>query len=85
MYPTGYSSRANVEEAEGFGLEQSGAGEPRCCYEASSCGSVLYRSLQEMGVRCELIAPGSLPRRTGDRIKTDRRDVRWLNSMLQRF
>ena len=50
-------------------------GEPRCCYEASSCGYVLYRSLQELGVDCEVIAPGSMPRRTSDRIKTDRRDA----------
>ena len=53
-------------------------GEPRCCYEASSCGYVLHRSLQKMGVDCEVIAPGSMPRRTGDRIKTDRRDAKKL-------
>lgn len=53
-------------------------GEPRCCYEASSCGYVLYRSLHEMGVDCEVIAPGSLPRRTSDQIKTDRRDAKML-------
>ena len=27
MYPTGYNSRTNVEQAEGFGLERGGNGE----------------------------------------------------------
>lgn len=53
-------------------------GEFSCCYEASSCGYVLYRSLQELDVDCSVIAPGSMPRRSGDRIKTDRRDARKL-------
>ena len=53
-------------------------GEPRCCYEASSCGYVLYLSLRELGVHCEVIAPGAMPRRTGDRIKTDQWDAKLL-------
>ena len=40
-------------------------GEPRCCYEASSCGFVLYRQLRELGVACDVIAPSSIPRRSG--------------------
>lgn len=56
-------------------------GEPRCCYEASSCGFVLYRQLRELGVECEVIAPSSIPRRSGDRIKTDRRDAEKLATM----
>ena len=50
-------------------------GEPRCCYEASSCGYTLYRTLTEDGVSCAVIAPSSIPRRAGDRVKTDRRDA----------
>jgi transposase len=56
-------------------------GEPRCCYEASSCGFVLYRQLRDLGVECDVIAPSSIPRRSGDRIKTDRRDAEKLATM----
>ena len=56
-------------------------GEPRCCYEASSCGFVLYRQLRDLGVACDVIAPSSIPRRSGDRIKTDRRDAEKLATM----
>jgi len=56
-------------------------GEPRCCYEASSCGFVLFRQLRDLRVECDVIAPSSIPRRSGDRIKTDRRDAEKLASM----
>ena len=48
----------------------------RCCYEASGCGYVLQRWLAEMGISCDVIAPSLIPRRSGDRIKTDPRDAR---------
>lgn len=50
-------------------------GEPRCCYEASSCGFILYRLLRELDVACDVIAPSSIPRRSGDRVKNDRIDA----------
>ena len=50
----------------------------RCCYEASFSGTALYESLTQLGVDCAIIAPGSIPKRAGDRIKTDRRDARKL-------
>ncbi len=50
-------------------------GEPRCYYEASSCGYTLYRTLRDDGISCAVIAPSSIPRRAGDRVKTDRRDA----------
>ncbi len=56
-------------------------GEPRCCYEASSCGFILFRQLRELGVECDVIAPSSIPRRSGDRIKTDRRDAEKLATL----
>ena len=52
--------------------------EIRCCYEASSCGYGLHRVLEAQGIRCEVIAPSSIPRRSGDRVKTDRRDAQKL-------
>ena len=47
----------------------------RCCYEASSCGYVMHRWLKEMGISCDVVAPSLIPRRPGDRVKTDRRDA----------
>lgn len=43
-------------------------------YEAGPTGYGLYRELRRRGYRCEIVAPSLIPRRPGDRIKTDRRD-----------
>ena len=53
-----------------------GQGPVRCCYEAGPCGFELQRYLNTKDVPCEIIAPTLIPRRPGDRIKTDRRDAR---------
>jgi transposase len=50
----------------------------QCCYEAGPCGFELQRALTARDVPCEVIAPALIPRRAGDRIKTDRRDARQL-------
>jgi transposase len=50
-------------------------GAVRCCYEAGPCGFELQRALTAAGIPCEIIAPALIPRRPGDRIKTDRRDA----------
>jgi transposase len=47
----------------------------RCCYEAGPCGFELQRALSARKIACEVIAPALIPRRAGDRIKTDRRDA----------
>jgi len=47
----------------------------RCCYEAGPCGFELYRQLTAMGIHCEVIAPSLVPKKPGERIKTDRRDA----------
>jgi transposase len=36
----------------------------------------LYRKLNQAGIRCEVIAPSLIPQRSGDRVKTNRRDAR---------
>jgi transposase len=48
----------------------------RCCYEAGPTGFGLHRHLVERGFDCQVVAPGLVPRRPGDRIKTDPRDAR---------
>jgi transposase len=50
-------------------------GAVRCCYEAGPCGFELQRALSAAGIPCDVIAPALIPRRPGNRIKTDRRDA----------
>ncbi|HEY7705844.1 MAG TPA: IS110 family transposase [Gaiellaceae bacterium] len=50
----------------------------RCCYEAGPTGFGLYRHLVGHGIDCVVVAPGLVPRRPGDRVKTDPRDARKL-------
>jgi transposase len=47
----------------------------QCCYEAGPCGFELQRALRAHDLPCDVIAPSLIPRRPGDRIKTDRRDA----------
>jgi len=44
-------------------------------YEAGPCGYGIYRHLTRKGFDCKVIAPSMIPRKSGDRIKTDRRDA----------
>lgn len=44
-------------------------------YEAGPTGYGLQRALNEKGYQCEVIAPSRMPKRPGERIKTDRRDA----------
>ena len=47
----------------------------KVCYEAGPTGYALYWELTKMGVDCQVVAPSLVPRKPGDRIKTDRRDA----------
>lgn len=47
----------------------------RVCYEAGPCGYGLYWQLTEMGIDCEVIAPTLVPKKPGERVKTDRLDA----------
>jgi transposase len=53
----------------------SDKGPIRACYEASGAGFVLQRVLSNDGFHCDVIAPSLIPRRPGDRRKTDRLDA----------
>jgi transposase len=46
----------------------------RFVYEAGPCGFGLHRYLTAQGEDCVVVNPSSMPKRSGDRIKTDRRD-----------
>lgn len=52
-------------------------------YEAGPCGYDLYRQLRAMGHDVIVVAPSLMPRRPGDRIKTDRRDAMTLARLLR--
>jgi transposase len=45
------------------------------CYEAGPCGYGIYWQLKEMGQECMVVAPSLIPKKAGDRIKTDSRDA----------
>jgi transposase len=53
-----------------------------CCYEAGPTGFGLHRFLVERGIDCVVVAPGLVPQRPGDRVKTDSRDARKLARLL---
>jgi transposase len=44
-------------------------------YEAGPTGYGTYRELTALGANCVVVAPSKTPRRSGDRIKNDRRDA----------
>ena len=47
----------------------------RFCYEAGPCGYGIQRQLTAAGHACVVVAPSLIPRKPGERIKTDRRDA----------
>ena len=47
----------------------------RFCYEAGPCGYGIQRHLSARGHECVVVAPSLIPKRAGDRVKTDRRDA----------
>jgi transposase len=51
------------------------AEELQVCYEAGPTGYGLYRLCLSLGIACDVIAPGLIPQKPGDRVKTDRRDA----------
>ena len=52
-------------------------------YEAGPCGYVLYRYLTRKGLQCLVVAPSLIPKKAGDRVKTDRRDAVQLARLLR--
>jgi transposase len=54
----------------------------RVAYEAGPTGYGLARELARRGVECVVAAPSKIPRASGDRVKTDRRDAEHLVRLL---
>jgi transposase len=57
------------------------SGEVEFCYEAGVCGFTLKRRIEQFDCRCVVIAPSLVPRKPGERVKTDRRDAKKLLMM----
>jgi transposase len=53
------------------------------CYEAGPSGYGLARVLLKAGISCGVVAPTLIPRRPGNRVKTDARDARELALALR--
>lgn len=51
------------------------ADEIEACYEAGPTGYELQRLLTHLGIRCVVVAPSLIPKRPGEKVKTDRRDA----------
>ena len=45
------------------------------CFEAGPTGYGLYRQIHALGHDCMVVAPALIPKRSGERIKTNRRDA----------
>jgi transposase len=70
----------DVAQAAGF---CAGLPRPvRAAYEAGPTGFGLARELGRRGVECVVAAPSKIPRASGDRVKTDRRDAEHLVRLL---
>lgn len=55
----------------------------RVCYEAGPTGFGMSRRLKKAGIECQVVAPSLVPQQAGNRVKTDRRDARWLAQFLR--
>jgi len=62
---------------------QSKGAPPVFVYEAGPCGYWLYRYLTGKGLACHVVAPSLIPRKAGDRVKTDRRDAITLARLMR--
>jgi len=49
--------------------------DPHFVYEAGPCGYQIYHHLAGQGFACDVVAPSRVPKKSGDRIKNDRRDA----------
>jgi transposase len=53
------------------------------CYEAGPTGYGLYRQIKSLGYECIVVAPSLIPKKPGDRVKTNRRDAQSLARLLR--
>jgi transposase len=68
---------ANTPEAiaKVVGQLKRGTGRLAFCYEAGPCGYTICRQLRQLKLDCQVVAPSLIPKKPGERVKTDRRDA----------
>jgi transposase len=83
--PTSYGSIANDPSAIRTLMTRLGGPEVelRVAYEAGPTGYALHRQLATSGIDCMVVAPSLIPKRSGDKVKTDRRDALKLARLLR--
>ncbi len=83
--PTSYGSIANDPSAIRTLMTRLGGSEVelRVAYEAGPTGYALHRQLAKMAIECMVVAPSLIPKRAGDKVKTDRRDALKLARLLR--
>ncbi len=64
-------------------VKKQAPGKVEFCYEAGVCGFTLKRRIEQFDCRCIVIAPSLVPRKPGERVKTDRRDAKKLLMMFK--
>ncbi len=80
-----FGTIANTPEAIRSLLRKLGKGGQRLhlAYEAGPLGYNLYRLATNLGHRCDVVAPSLIPKKAGDKVKTDRRDAMMLAQLLR--
>ena len=81
--PTYHAAIGSDTKAVDRLLRRYEPGEVKFCYEAGPTGYGLYRYLIRKGYACDVVAPSLIPKKAGDRVKTDRRDAEKLASLLR--
>jgi transposase len=81
--PALYQFTSDVPTLVRFVARLQREGPVQCCYEAGPCGFDLQRALTARHIPCDVIAPALIPRRPGDRVKTDRRDAGQLTVLFR--
>jgi len=82
--PVYYGEIANTAEAVAKAIKKiAGQENVVFCYEAGPCGYGLYRQITAMGYQCDVVAPSLIPKKSGNRVKTDRRDSISLAGLLR--
>jgi transposase len=83
--PTSYGTIPNDAGAVRKLMQRLGGAEVQLhvAYEAGPTGYVLYRQLHSLGIPCVVVAPALVPVRSGDKVKTDRRDALKLARLLR--
>ncbi len=77
------AERAERRAAAGAEAERDAPGPVRCVTKPGPCGYALQRQCTTSRVICQVIAPALIPRKPGERIKTNRRDARKLAELLR--